>query len=317
MPPQVRSSSQFDPLTRPLLLGFIKYRMEKPSELTVAYWTIAGAFPGIAPEFSPFDFKGRVEAAARAGFSGMGIWHADLDHILQRRTLGEMKQILDDNGIENIELEFLTDWFLTGELKEQSDVRKRKLLTAAEALQAKQIKVGDFYRRECSTPQLIESFAALCAEAAEHGTRIAFEPMAVAVIHTLEDSLAMVEGANARNGGVVLDLWHIINLGIPYEKVGNFPAQYLFGAEICDGRFKKSGSGTEPIVNRIFCGEGEFDIKGFVEAIQSAGYVGPWGVEIFSEELLATPLQVLAMRAFETSSPFLPDRNSREKMPEN
>jgi sugar phosphate isomerase/epimerase len=286
--------------------------MRKRPELTVAYWTIAGAFPGIEPEFSPFDFKDRVEAAAHAGFSGMGIWHADLDHILQRRTLGEMKQIFDDNGIKNIELEFLTDWFLTGELKKQSDIRKKKLLTAAEALQATQIKVGDFYQRKCSMPRLIESFAALCAEAAEHGTRIAFEPMAVTVIHTLEDSLALVKGANAKNGGVVLDLWHVVNLGISYEKVGRFPSQYLFGAEVCDGRFKTSKSSREPIVNRTFCGEGEFDIQGFVEAIQRTNYAGPWGVEIFSEELLTMPLPALATRAFESSSQFLMDRNGHE-----
>src|SRR5271157_1632421 len=122
--------------------------MKPLPELTVAYWTIAGAFPGAGPEYSPFDFKDRVEAAARAGFSGLGIWHADLDHILERRTLKEMKQILDDNGMKYVEVEFLTDWFLDGERKKQSDIRKRKLLTAAEALQAKHVKVGDFTREK-------------------------------------------------------------------------------------------------------------------------------------------------------------------------
>ena len=33
-------------------------------------------------EYSTFDFKDRVQAVAKAGFKGMGIWHADLDHIL-------------------------------------------------------------------------------------------------------------------------------------------------------------------------------------------------------------------------------------------
>jgi sugar phosphate isomerase/epimerase len=77
--------------------------------LAAAYWTIAGAFPGDEPEYSPFDFKGRVEAAARVGFKGMGIWHVDLDHILERRNLKEMKQILDNNGVKYVEVEFLTD----------------------------------------------------------------------------------------------------------------------------------------------------------------------------------------------------------------
>jgi sugar phosphate isomerase/epimerase len=79
-------------------------------ELLASYWTIAGgAMPHTDHEYSPFDFKDRVEAAARAGFKGMGIWHADLDHILERRSLKEMKQILDDNGMKYLELEFLRD----------------------------------------------------------------------------------------------------------------------------------------------------------------------------------------------------------------
>ena len=33
--------------------------------------------------------------------------------------------ILDDNGIKYVELEFLTDWFLEGARKAESDSRKR------------------------------------------------------------------------------------------------------------------------------------------------------------------------------------------------
>jgi len=271
-------------------------------ELTVAYWTIAGAFPGIEPEYSRFDFKQRVETAARAGFSGLGIWHADLEHILEQGTLKEMKQILDDNGIKYLEVEFLVDWFMKGELKAQSDVRKKKLLTAAEGLGATQIKIGDFYQRSCSMPQLIDAFASLCYEAADHGTRVAFEPMAVSMINRLKDCRAMIEGSGAQNGGIILDLWHMVNLGIGYKEISQWPKQYLFGAEVDDGTFKTSpGARREPIVNRNFCGEGEFDIKGFIAAVNKTGYTGPWGVEIFSQELVHLPLEQLTSRAFKTA----------------
>jgi sugar phosphate isomerase/epimerase len=277
------------------------HAQHKP-ELTVAYWTIAGLFPGVPPEYSSFDFKQRVEAAARAGFCGMGIWHTDLDHILEKRTPREMKQILDDNGMRFVEVEFLTDWFMDGELRKQSDVRRKKLLTAAEGLGATQIKVGDFYQRKCPMPQLIDAFAVLCSDAADHGTRIVFEPMAVSMINTLEDCLTMLDGAGVSNGGIMFDLWHVVNLGISYEDLARWPAKYLFGAEVDDGTFKASGGGRrEPIVNRRFCGEGEFDIKGFIQAIKQTGFSGPWGVEIFSEELVDKPLEELSGRAFTTA----------------
>src|ERR1700686_965961 len=146
--------------------------MANAVELLASYWTIAGgALPHTDKDYSPFDFKDRVEAAARAGFKGFGIWHTDLEHTLKRRSLAEMKQILDDNGMKYVELEFLYDWFLDGERKKQSDVWKKKVLTAAEVLQAKHIKVGDFFREPCPMSHLIEAFAALCAEAKDHGTR--------------------------------------------------------------------------------------------------------------------------------------------------
>ena len=44
----------------------------------------------------------------------MGIWHADLYHTLERTSLEEMRQILDDHGMKYLELGFLRDCLLTG-----------------------------------------------------------------------------------------------------------------------------------------------------------------------------------------------------------
>jgi len=278
-------------------------------DLLASYWTIAGgAFPHTDREFSPFDFEDRVEAAAEAGFTGMGIWHADLDHVLERRTLKEMKRILDDHGIIHLEIEFLTDWFLDGERKRRSDVQRQRLLDAAEALEAHHVKVGDFYREKCSLPKLMESFAALCAEAEKHGTRVGFELMPFAMIDSLGDSLAMIAGAGAKNGGISFDLWHLAKLGISYEEIRKFPIEYLVSVELNDGTFEAPWSLHEDTVNhRRFCGEGEFDVRGFIEAIQSAGYQGPWGIEVLSEEARSWSLERLTTHAFQTTRRQFPN----------
>jgi sugar phosphate isomerase/epimerase len=272
-------------------------------DLLASYWTISAGLPHTDREYSPFDFKDRVESAARAGFKGFGIWHADLEHILKRRSLKEMKHILDDNGIKHVELEFLTDWFLEGERKKQSDEHKKMLLTAAEVLQARHVKVGDFFREKTPMPRLIEAFSTLCAEAAEHGTRIGFELMPFAMLDTLEDSLAMVEGAGARNGGIILDLWHIVKLRIPYAEVARIPLRHLVSVELNDGTFNAPWSLHEDTINhRRLCGEGEFDIKGFIEGVRKAGYEGPWGIEVLSQDLRTKPLDELTQRAFSTTA---------------
>lgn len=102
--------------------------MTKNVELLASFWTLSGkAEPHTDREYSTFDFRDRVEAAAKAGFKGIGIWDQDLAHILETRSLKEMKQILDDNDMKYVELEFLRDWFLEGERKKKSDLEKKKV----------------------------------------------------------------------------------------------------------------------------------------------------------------------------------------------
>jgi len=272
-------------------------------ELIASYWTLAGGGePHTDKEYSTFDFKDRVEAAARAGFKGVGIWHSDLDHILERRSLKEMKRILDDNGMKYAELEFLRDWFVDGELKKQSDMERKKLLEASQALNAKHVKVGDFERKRTPMPKLIESFAALCVEAGKYGAKIGYELMPFGMLDTLKDSLTMIEGAGAKNGGIIFDLWHVVKLGIPYEEVSRVPAKYIVGVEINDGTFTAPWSLHEDTINhRRFCGEGEFDVKGFVAAMEKTGYMGPCGIEVLSAELRNRPLEETVTRAYKTT----------------
>jgi sugar phosphate isomerase/epimerase len=271
-------------------------------ELLASYWTISAGLPHTDLEHSPFDFEDRVQSAARAGFKGFGIWHSDLEHVLRTRTLKEMKQILDNNGIKHVELEFLLGWFTDGEAKKKSDAQKRMLLTAAEELGARHVKVGDFNRTQAPVERMIEAFAMLCGEAAQHGTRIAFEVMPFAIIDSLPTALELVKGAGAPNGGICLDLWHMAKLGIPYSQVAELPAEYVTSVELNDGTSHCSWSLHEDTINhRRLCGEGEFDIKGFIEAVKKTGYNGPWGIEVLSQELRQLPLDELTSRAFNTT----------------
>jgi sugar phosphate isomerase/epimerase len=272
-------------------------------ELIASYWTIAGgADPHTDHEYSVFDFKDRVEACAKAGFKGFGIWHADLAYTLQRRSLAEMKRILDANGMKYIELEFIGDWFLTGEKKKQSDLVKKDLFAAADVLGATHIKAGDFYHTDTPMPQVIESFAALCKDAAAHGVRIVYELMPFAMIDTLEGALTMLKGAGAKNGGILFDLWHLAKMGVPHEQIARFPSEYLFAVELNDGTFKAPWSLHEDTINhRRLCGEGEFDIRGFLDAVRKAGYRGPFGIEVLNQDLRKRPLEELATRSFSTT----------------
>jgi sugar phosphate isomerase/epimerase len=230
---------------------------------------------------------------ARAGYTGIGIWHADLAHTLEKYNLKEMKQILDDNGIRHVELEFITDWFVTGEPRKQSDRIRAQLLEAAEALSARHIKVGDFEGKTTPMPVLIESFAGLCADAANAGTRVVFELMPISMINNLADTLTMLEGADAPNGGIIFDTWHVFKIRIPFAEIAAFPKRFLLAVELNDGYMNTPAGMTideEATGHRFFCGEGEFDLKGFLAALARTGYDGPYGIEILNLDLRTWPL---------------------------
>lgn len=151
-------------------------------------------------------------------------------------------------------------------------------------------------------PRLIEAFAGLCAAAAERGTKVGFELMPFAMIQTLEDSLKLVEGVGKPNGGICLDTWHIVKLNIPFDRLRAIPLQYITSVELNDGTFECSWSLHEDTVNhRRFCGDGEFDVRGFIQAVRDAGYDGPWGIEVLSEELRKWPLERLTSESFRTT----------------
>lgn len=286
--------------------------MAPNAELLASYWSLSGgAQPHTDKEYSSFDFKDRVEAAVRVGFKGIGIWHADLAHTLQKRSLKEMKRILDGSGIKHIELEFLGDWFLEGEKKVQSDATKRMLLEAAETLGAHHVKVGSFVRTATPMAKMIDSFAALCREGAARGTRIGFEMMPFCDIDSLEKAAQLVEGAGESNGGICLDLWHIAKLKIPYEKAARMPLKSITSIEINDGTHECSWSLLEDTINhRLYCGEGEFEPARFVRSFLDAGYAGPWGIEVLNLEARKWPLERLASHAFTTTTAQFPGQHS-------
>src|SRR5690606_401773 len=168
----------------------------KNVELIASYWTLAGgALPHTDKEYSTFEFKERVEAAARAGFKGIGLWHADIAHVTRTRSLEEMRSILDDNGMKYVEIEFLADWFLEGERRKASDERRKLLFDACEGLRGRHIKVGDFYGEKLPMSRLIDEFGALCREAQTRGITIAYELMPFCMIDSPEKARQLCEGA--------------------------------------------------------------------------------------------------------------------------
>lgn len=282
--------------------------------LVALYWTVSGPVEvHEGREWSLFDLRDRCEQAASSGFEGIGIWHADLEHVLETRTLAEVKSLLDANGLEYLELECLLDWFLApgDELRRAADARKELLFEAAAALDAHHVKVANIFGRPCELPVLTERFAQLCAEAAErHGARMVYELMPFDVnVHDLATAVSIAEAAGTANAGIAIDTWHMGKLGIEPDDLRRVPARLLGWVELSDGCYESLPDLVDETVNhRRLPGEGEFPIRDYVAAARDAGYDGPWGVEVLSEELRSLPIEQIFDRAYAASAAQLAGR---------
>jgi sugar phosphate isomerase/epimerase len=282
-------------------------------ELMGAYWTTAGPTqPHEGQEWSNFDFAGRCSEAAKAGMKGIGIWHADLIHQLETRSLADIKQLIDDNGLKYLELEFIWGFFEDEgtEGRRESDELRDLLLEAAAALGAHHVKVGNIPGVPCGLEKLTERYAELCAHAAERTDAvIAYEFMPFDVnVDNLDAAVAVVEGAGAKNGGLVIDTWHMSKLGIAPDDLKRISLPYLTWVELSDGKLEWREDHIEETTRfRKLPGEGEFDIRGYIRSAQEMGYEDAWGIEVLSDELRAEPIGEMYRHAFEAAmSQFQP-----------
>ena len=276
-------------------------------DLLGLYWTTSGPVEVHGGrEWSLFDFRDRCEQAARVGMSGLGIWHADLEHQLESHSLSDIKSALDDNGLKHLELEFINGWFLDSgdERRAESDSTRRLLWEAAAALDAHHVKVGNIFGYEAELDVVAERFAELCADAAEnHDAKVVYEFMPFDVnVHSIENAMRVVEAADSGNAGVAIDTWHMGKLGIAPEELRAIPLEKLSWVELSDGMHQNMDDlVVETTQHRKLPGEGEFDVPGYIAVAQEIGYEGPWGVEVLSDELRELPIEQIFDRAYETS----------------
>lgn len=284
----------------------------KEPELLAAYFTLSGDVHPFGPtEVSPFAFRDRVEAAAQAGYLGIGIGYADLMAVGDHLGYKEMRSILEGSGIKHIEFELLTDWYAAGERRRQSDKQRREFLEAAQALGARGIKVwADKGDKVEDQPKMVEEYAALCRQAKEYGTKFMFEVTPFDTVRSLSGARRLMEDCGEDNAGLLLDIWHLSRGSMDFAEIGKLPAGMIHSIELADAdRYPLTDLIQDTCRRRQLCGEGTFDLTGFIESVRSTGYKGPWGVEILSEKFRKRPLEELASLSFTTSMSALSARS--------
>jgi sugar phosphate isomerase/epimerase len=279
-------------------------------ELLATCWTHAGdAVPVTGRHLSRLDLRARAEAVAAAGFTGIGFTINDLDAASATYGLSQVRRMCEDLGLVHLEVELLENWWTTGSRRRESDQTRASLLTAAEVLGARQIKIGpDVEIVDGAVPPLADvahwasELHQLAVQAAEVGTRVALEPLPFSNVTDFRLAAELVAAADHPAAGLVVDIWHLERGPSTLTDLGRIPGDKVFVVELNDAPAPQSSDLFHETINhRVLCGSGTFDVRGFVETLQGIGFAGPWGVEIISEAHRQRPLQEVLVDAHRTT----------------
>jgi sugar phosphate isomerase/epimerase len=251
-------------------------------------------------DWSPYALSVRAENLNTVGFNAVGIIAADLQHILEfepgvrelgstRAKLNKIKSILQQNNIDFLELEFLTEWILPeDDYRRQAEQEARELLIeAADVLDANHVKIGNINGYPVDMEDIQQRFADISAEFADVGAKVGLEFFPVDPnVQSIPDALEATQLArDAGTGGLYLDLWHNVKLDVDFDNIAALSGDDIIAVEFQDGYVETTMSFLEETINlRKVPGEGEFPIAEWVSAVREGGFDGPWGLEILSEE---------------------------------
>ncbi len=275
-------------------------------DLIASYFTLTGTVVGSPPRFG---FDERVAAAGAAGFAGIGMHFDDYRALrAEGRTDDDLRGVLDANGVEIAEIEFLWDWAYDDERANASSEMEADLLAMADAFSPHHLNIGDINSAADLPPLdlVTERFAAVCDRAAEHGATIALEFLPWSGLPDAATAWDVVRGADRPNGGILVDAWHYL-CGRPDDaQLRSVPGARVTCVQLSDADAERDGDYMEDtVLRRRLPGDGALDLVGLVQTLDGMGVDVPYSVELMSTVEHALPVAEAAKRAYDTTRELL------------
>lgn len=240
------------------------------------------------------DFDARIEAAAAAGYAGIGLYNQAWAKMRDAgRTMASIRDALARHQMVLAEIETAVGWWDTsadGEAARLCRHLEQASYELADGLGARYLQAIGPY--ECPLDQAIEGFAGLCDRAAEHGLLVGIEWLPFTNIYDAADAQAIVEGAGRPNGGYCADIWHHERGAADLEMIRAIGGERIFAVQMNDGPAAPvlDDYKADCLATRVPPGDGAFDCLGFVGLLAEMGVTAPISVEVASTALWAAPV---------------------------
>ena len=255
----------------------------------------------------------KLHACAAAGFDGVEIMDADLTAapespeeiraLCDRLGLTiEMFQPLRD--IEGVDDETFADNLRRAEAK--FEVMNR--LGTSLVLVCSNAGTATIDDDDLAARQLAE----LADRAAVHGIHIAYEALAWGrFVDDYRRAWKIVERADRPNLGVCLDSFHILSRGHDPAGIEEIDGEKILFLQLADAPALDMDVLSWSRHHRVFPGEGDFALAGFLGHVLRANYRGPLSLEVFNDTFRQTDAHRTAAHA-RRSLTWLADRTAAE-----
>ncbi|MGY5765335.1 sugar phosphate isomerase/epimerase family protein [Brachybacterium sp. DNPG3] len=256
-----------------------------------------------------------LEACTAQGLGSVGLWRQDVEEV----GLDALRRRVDDAGLRVSSL--CRGGFLTaaGDAERAAALAdNHRAIDEAAALGAPTLVlvVGGISREDKdivgARARVAEAIARLAPYAEDAGVTLSIEPLHPmfaadrAVVSTIDQALDIAEASGSPAAGVVVDTYHVWwdpNLAAAIRRAAD--TDRLFSYQVCDWNLPLA---AEPLHSRGYMGDGYIDFPAITTLIKDAGYTGDIEVEIFNEDVWATPVAesvgIIADRYAELVQPY-------------
>ncbi len=253
----------------------------------------------------------RYRAAREAGFTAVSAFTSELAEAGRSLpSLGEMRAMIEAEGLALHMVEMIASW-LPGQRADAPTLppglgqsllsgTAEKVCAVARQLGARTVTAGDLFGLPFDGPMVARHFAALCDVAADHGLGVTLEFIPAGCIATVAQAREVLERADRANAGMIVDSWHFFRGGSSLNDLAATPPELIDSWQMNDTTLAPRADHIfADMTLRVMPGEGEFDLKGLMQALAATGTTAPGGIETFGPEMQDWPAERVARRSAE------------------
>lgn len=253
----------------------------------------------------------RFTAAKAAGFTMVTLFTSDL--VVAREaglTNADIKAAIAGAGLVLGDIEIVGKWLpgqqpgtplLPPAMAEAMLLgTPEKICAHAAELGARGVTVADLFGLPFDAPMVARHFAQVCDVAADHGLAVTLEFVPTGCVRTVAQASEVLERADHINAGMLIDSYHFVRAGSNLEDLARMPPELIAAWQMNDAAAEPATDDQfADMMIRAMPGQGEFDLKGLMQAIAATRTTAPGGIEVFSVELARLPFAELARRSAE------------------